>query len=92
MNYQEQMEKLKVEWTDQYVQVNSDHPSLSRFRNTMGRVVTINGNLRCLVDFQDGGWYDVLPSQLIKAPDPTAAATLFQAKKNSAQKVPVRQG
>jgi len=92
MNYQEQMEKLKAEWTDQYVQVNSDHPTLSRFKNTIGRVVTVNGNLQCIVDFQDGGWYDVLPIHLVKAPDQQAAGTQYQAKKNSAQRVPVRQG
>lgn len=92
MNYEEQMAKLKVEWTDQYVQVHNDHPTLSRFKNTIGRVVTVNGNLDCIVDFQDGGWYDVAPSQLVKASDQQSAASRYQAKKNSAQRVPVRQG
>src|SRR5207253_1447077 len=55
-------EALKREWTDQYVEVNPERPELKRFEGIVGRVVTVNHNNKALVDFQDGGWYDITAS------------------------------
>jgi hypothetical protein len=90
---EQQVEALKREWTDQYVQVNPERPELKRFAGIVGRVVTVNFNRRALVDFQDGGWYDIAASSecLVKL-DPKEAKTKFDAKVNSAQPIPEKQG
>jgi len=63
MNPQEKAnEALKREWTDQYVTVNTGRPELKRFEGIVGRVVTVNHSNRALIDFQDGGWYDIAAS------------------------------
>jgi hypothetical protein len=86
-------EALKREWTDQYVQVNPERPELKRFAGIVGRVVTVNFNNKALVDFQDGGWYDVTasPDCLTKL-DPAEAKAKFNPKANSAQPFPEKQG
>ena len=81
---------LKHEWTDQLVEVNAERPELSRFKGIVGRVVTINWNNRALVDFQDGGWYDIAPEFLVKL-DPAAAKAKYDPKANSAQPIPEKQ-
>jgi hypothetical protein len=83
-------EALKREWTDQFVEVDAERPELTRFKGTVGRVVTINWNNRALVDFQDGGWYDVSLDFLRKL-DASAKAK-FDFKTNSAQPIPEKQG
>ena len=55
-------EALKREWTDQFVEVNPERPELKRFAGIVGRVVTVNQNNKAVVDFQDGGWYDITAS------------------------------
>jgi len=82
---------LKREWTDQFVEVHDERPELRRFQGIVGRVVTINHNNRALVDFQDGGWYDIATDFLRKV-DPAAAKTKYNAKANSAQPIPEKQG
>jgi hypothetical protein len=84
---------LKRAWTDQYVLVNADRPELKRFEGVVGRVITVNWNNRALIDFQDGGWYDVLASEdcLTRCPDQAAAKAKFNAKANSNQAIPERQ-
>src|SRR5258706_10465146 len=57
------MDDLKRQWTDQYVTVKPERPELKRFIGIVGRVVTVNYNGRALIDFQDGGWYDVAASE-----------------------------
>ena len=61
------IEALRAEWTDQFVRANPDRPELKRFGDTVGRVVTVNYNGKAIVDFQDGGWYDITAAPV---PDP----------------------
>ena len=84
-------EALKREWTDQYVEVSPDRPELARFAGIVGRVVTVNHNNKALVDFQDGGWYDITasPDYLRKL---DAAAGAKYKNVNSAQPYPEKQG
>jgi hypothetical protein len=96
---QSEMEALRREWTDQYVQVNPDQVELRRFVKTfdgkddlVGRVVTVNWNGKAVVDFQDGGWYDITAStEHLKKLDPEAGRAKYK-NVNSAQPVPDKQG
>jgi len=85
-------EALKREWTDQFVTVNPDRPELARFQGVIGRVITVNHNNKALVDFQDGGWYDIPASEayLIKV-DPATAKAKYDGTVNSAQPYPSKQ-
>jgi hypothetical protein len=84
-------EALKAEWTDQYVEVSPDRPELKRFAGIVGRVVTVNQNNKALVDFQDGGWYDITASeQCLRKLGKEAAAKYKNV--NSAQPIPEKQG
>jgi hypothetical protein len=86
-------ELLKKEWTDQLVAVNSQRPDLERFAGVVGRVVTVNYNGKAVVDFQDGGWYDVPASEeFLTKLSPTEAQAKYNAKANSAQPIPEKQG
>jgi hypothetical protein len=88
-----QHEALKREWTDQYVEVNPDRQELRRFAGIVGRVVTVNWNNKALVDFQDGGWYDITASsEFLRKLDPAEARAKYDAKANSAQPIPDKQG
>ena len=86
-------EALKREWTDQYVEVHSERPELSRFRGAVGRVITVNRNNKALVDFQDGGWYDIAAtSECLTKLDPAVAKARYDGTVNSAQPYPAKQG
>ncbi|MBL8793983.1 MAG: hypothetical protein JNM56_08760 [Planctomycetia bacterium] len=86
-------ERLKREWTDQYVVVNPDRPELKRFVGVVGRVVTVNYNNKAVIDFQDGAWYDVSAStQYLTKVDAAEAKAKFNAEANSAQPIPEKQG
>ncbi len=86
-------EALKHEWTDQFVRVNPERPELKRFEGTIGRVVTVNWNNKAVIDFQDGGWYDITAStDYLQKLDPAEAKAKFNAKVNSAQPIPEKQG
>src|SRR5271157_4644030 len=86
-------EVLKREWTDQYVEVNTERPELRRFAGLVGRVVTVNCNNKALVDFQDGGWYDIAASEdCLRKLDPEVARVKYEATANSAQPYPAKQG
>jgi hypothetical protein len=88
-----QIEGLKREWTDQYVSVNPDRPELKRFVGQVGRVVTVNWNGKALIDFADGGWYDIAAStECLKKLDQADAKTKYDPKVNSAQPFPEKQG
>jgi hypothetical protein len=90
---EQQYEELKRQWTDQLVEVNADRPELKRFAGIVGRVVTVNRNLKAVIDFQDGGWYDVTASpECLRVLDAEAAKGKFDAKVNSAQPIPDKQG
>jgi hypothetical protein len=83
---------LKREWTDQYVEVNPERLELKRFVGIVGRVVTVNHNNKAVVDFQDGGWYDIAASEeYLRKLDPAVAKTKYK-NVNSAQTIPDKQG
>ncbi len=85
-------EDLKREWTDQYVMVNPEVQELKRFEGIVGRIVTVNWNNKAVIDFQDGGWYDIAASaECLRKLDPTEAKAKFDAKANSAQPIPEKQ-
>jgi hypothetical protein len=84
-------EALRREWTDQFVEVSPDRPELKRFAGLVGRVVTVNWNGKALVDFQDGGWYDITASEeCLRKLDKAAGAKYKNV--NSAQPIPDKQG
>ena len=86
-------EELKQVWTDQYVKVKEDRPELKRFAGIVGRVVTVNWNGKAIIDFQDGGWYDITASdEYLTKLDPAEAKAKYNAKANSAQPIPDKQG
>ena len=86
-------EELKREWTDQYVEINPEREELRRFKDIVGRVVTVNCGLKAIVDFQDGGWYDITAAtDYLTKLDPTVAKSRYDAKANSAQPIPDKQG
>lgn len=85
-------DELKREWTDQYVLIKPESPELKRFEGIVGRVVTVNWNNKALIDFQDGGWYDVTAStDYLTKVDPAEAKAKYNAKANSAQPIPEKQ-
>jgi hypothetical protein len=85
-------EVLKHQWIDQYVEVNPERAELKRFAGVVGRVVTINHNNKAIVDFQDGGWYDISPDDdCLRKLDPVTAAAKYK-NVNSAQPIPDKQG
>lgn len=87
-----QIEGLKREWTDQYVVVNAQRPELKRFDGLVGRVVTVNWNGKAVIDFADGGWYDIAAStECLKKIDPAEGKTKHDPKANSAQPFPEKQ-
>ena len=86
-------EAIKREWSDQYVMVNPGRVELKRFEGIVGRVVTVNYNNKAVVDFQDGGWYDISAStDYLTKLDPAEAKAKFNDKANSAQPIPEKQG
>jgi hypothetical protein len=88
-----ELESLKREWTDKFVKVHADRPELKRFKDIIGRVITVNWNNKALIDFQDGGWYDITASsEFLTVVDPAEAKGKYDAKANSAQPHPEKQG
>jgi hypothetical protein len=86
-------DELTREWTDQYVTVKPECPELQRFAGIVGRVVAVNWNGKALIDFQDGGWYDISASgEYLTRVDPAEGKAKFNAKANSAQPYPDKQG
>ena len=86
-------EALKREWTDQYILVNAERPELKRFAGIVGRVVTVNHNNKAVIDFQDGGWYDITAATAyLTKLDPNEGKSKFDPKVNSAQTLPEKQG
>jgi hypothetical protein len=93
MTREEQNLDLKRQWTDKFVLVKADQPELQRFDGIIGRVITVNWNNKAVVDFQDGGWYDITASEdfLTFHPNQEEARGKFDGKANSAQALPDRQ-
>jgi hypothetical protein len=88
-----QIEALRREWTDRYVLVKPDRAELQRFAGIVGRVITVNYNGKAVIDFQDGGWYDITASAEYLTPvEKAEAEKKYDAKANSAQPFPEKQG
>lgn len=62
----EQLERLKQQYTGQRVLVDGRRPELARWANVPGRVVSVNYNGHALVQFEgaDQGWHDIDPEFL----------------------------
>jgi uncharacterized protein with von Willebrand factor type A (vWA) domain len=85
-------DELRKHWMDQYVKVNEARPELKRFAGIVGRVITVNYNGKAIVDFQDGGWYDITASDdYLTKLDPAEAQPKYK-NVNSAQVIPEKQG
>ena len=86
------IEELQREWTDQFVTVKPERPELKRFDGIIGRVVTVNYSGKAVVDFQDGGWYDITASTQFLNKLDAAEANAKYKNVNSAQPIPEKQG
>ena len=88
------VDDLKRTWTDKHVRVRPGvRPELLRFEGKVGRVVTVNYGGRAVVDFADGGWYDVPDfAAVLEVIVDEAEAKKYDPTANSAQKLPGRQG
>jgi hypothetical protein len=54
-------------------------------------VVTVNFNGKAVIDFQDGGWYDITASaQFLRVLDPAEGKAKYK-NVNSAQPIPEKQ-
>jgi len=86
------VDDLQRAWTDQYVTVKQGRPELQRFVGIVGRVVTVNYNGKAVIDFQDGGWYDIAASEeFLTKMDPAEGKAKYK-NVNSAQPIPEKQG
>jgi hypothetical protein len=88
----EHIAKLQKEWTDQFVTVNPEQPELKRFAGIMGRVAAVNYSGRAVIDFQDGGWYDIAASTAYLNKVDAAEGKAKYKNVNSAQPIPEKQG
>lgn len=88
----EEKDVLRKQWIDQYVKVNEGRPELKRFTGVIGRVVTVNYGDKALVDFQDGGWYDIPASDEYLVKVDAAEGQAKYKNVNSAQVIPEKQG
>ena len=86
------VDDLQREWTDQYIMVKPERPELKRFAGIVGRVVTVNFNGKAVIDFQDGGWYDITASSEFLMKVDSAEAKAKYKNVNSAQPIPEKQG
>jgi hypothetical protein len=58
----EEVERLRRQYTDQYVVVDASRPEFARFQRAVGQVKTVNMSGRALVEFEahnNRGWYDI---------------------------------
>jgi len=85
-------EVLKQTWTDKFVRVKPGRPDYERFKDQVGRVITVNFGGKALVDFADGAWYDIPASdEYLEVVSEDEAKGKYNASANSAQKLPGRQ-
>jgi hypothetical protein len=84
-------EQLRQKWIDRYVRVDESRPELRRFAGIVGRVVTVNFNGKAVIDFQDGGWYDITASEEFLTPLTEEEAKGKYKNVNSAQPIPEKQ-
>jgi hypothetical protein len=77
--FTDEIERIKIQYTDKYVLVDAGLPELARFRDVVGRVKTVNMNGQALVEFDDYhlnvGWYDIAPEflKVVDKPPPKPA-------------------
>jgi hypothetical protein len=89
---QKTIHALQREWTDQYVRVKPGRTELERFKDAVGRVVTVNYNGKAIIDFADGAWYDVTASEeFLTRVDAAEAQGKYDPKANSSQPYPEKQ-
>ena len=88
----ERVEKLKSQYTDQYVVVDASVPELARFKGMVGQVRTVNFSGRALVEFDadaNRGRYDIELDYLKvvdkPAPKPPAVKAKQPVKKAAAK-------
>src|SRR5579864_1547445 len=84
----EQVERLKKQYTDKYVEVDSTVSELRRFKGLTGVVKTVNMSGRALVQFEhpvDISWYDIDPSYLKVVDKPASKAEPGEVKKTAAE-------
>ena len=90
MMISDQIEKIKEEYTDKYVVVDSARPELARFREHVGQVKTVNMSGRALVEFIDFhlniGWHDIDLDFLKVVDKPLPKEKKPAAKKPAAKK------
>lgn len=89
----EEIEELRREYTDKYVEADSGRPELQRFSGRVGRVVTVNMNGRALVEFagsNDIGWYDIALDFLKVVPKPEAKKPVAKAAPGDGEKKPAK--
>jgi hypothetical protein len=85
-------EELKQTWTDKFVRVKPGRPDYERFKDKIGRVITVNFGGKALVDFADGAWYDIPASdEYLEVISEDEAKGKHDPTANSAQKLPGRQ-
>jgi hypothetical protein len=83
MMLSERIERLRQEYTDQYVVVDGSRPELARFKDVVGQVKTINCNGRALVEFDGNsnrGWYDIELDYLKVVDEPERKPDVSQGK------------
>jgi len=89
MGFEQQIEKLKRNYTDKYVVVDGARPELARFRDFVGRVKTVNMSGRALVEFDDYhlniGWFDIDLDFLKVVDKPAPKEKKPEAKKPAAK-------
>ena len=89
-----EIDDLRRKWTDQYVTAWETRTAGAEAQliGIVGRVVTVNCNRRAVIDFQDGGWYDVGASEEFLNLVPAAEAAAKYKNVNSAQPIPAKGG
>lgn len=97
MFIQENIEKLKRDWTDKYVVVAEARPELRRFEGYTGQVKTVNMSGRALVQFDawnNIGWYDIELGYLqqVPKPDPEMAGKRAEPAKVASAKPAATEG
>jgi hypothetical protein len=90
----EAVEKLKQQYTDQFVVVEGNRPELARFDGYTGQVKTVNMSGRALVQFDawnNIAWYDIDTSYLriVPKPEPGAEGKKAEAAHKPAPKAAV---
>jgi hypothetical protein len=92
MDHFSRIDELRSQWIDQYVMVKPERSELQRFKGIVGRVVTVNYNGKAIIDFQDGGWYDITATEDCLQKVAADEGKAKYKNVNSAQVIPDKQG